>query len=198
MERYDETVTPDAPPVRKEPMKLPLWVTLAAIGVLLALLAWRHYAAVSTERSFESRQQELTTRLEGERAAAVSRTREALSAESEEAMKLFGTALGWTIRSALMRENHDEIDQYFTELVKRERIRLALLAGPDGQVLVSSDRNYQASPFSQHFPESLLQEPAVALHAAEGQSKRLVIPVQGLSRRLGTVLLVYEAAKAPG
>lgn len=181
-----------------EKMKLPLWVTLAVLGLALAVLAWQQYSVVSAERRFEAERQALTSKLAADHEAALTRTRNALTAHSEEALKLFGTALGWTIRSAMMRENRDEIDQYFTELVKRDRVRLALLAGPDGKVLVASDRNFQDSAFSQHFPAALLQEPAVAIHRGEGQLRRLVVPVHGLSQQLGTVLLVYEAPEIPG
>jgi type II secretory pathway pseudopilin PulG len=196
MEAYDEP-SPATSPATREPMKLPLWVTLVLLGLLLAVIAWRQYAVVATERRFEAERQELTSRLTAEKQVAVARARQALTQQTEDALKLFGTALGWTVRSAMMRNNRDEIDQYFTELVKRDRVRLALLADPDGKVLVSSDRNFQGSAFAQHFPAALLQEPTVAIQPGEGQLRRLVVPVHGLSQKLGTVLLVYDATSIP-
>lgn len=196
MEAHDDTSAP-APRTRREAVKLPLWVTLALVGLLVAVVAWRQFSVISTERRFEAERQEITERLRSEQGAALVRAQQALVQQSDEAFRLFGAALGWTVRSAMMRENRDEIDQYFTLLVKHERVRLVLLAAPNEKILVSSDRNFQDSTFSKHFPAALLLEPKVVIRPGEGQLKRLVVPIHGLSEQLGTVLVVYEAPSLP-
>jgi C4-dicarboxylate-specific signal transduction histidine kinase len=178
-------------------MRLSLWVPIVLFLLLIAVIAWRQISVTSAEKRFESRQQELTSRLEADKASAVARTREALTKQNEHALMLFATALGWTVREAMIRNNQDQIDQYFTQLVKDARVRLALLADPSGKIVVSSDRNFQGAAFSQHFPPALLQESSVSLRPAEGQTKRLVIPIHGLSAPLGVVILDYEAPPVP-
>lgn len=172
--------------------RVPAWVALALLVALIVVIAIWQLAGRETERRFEAERQELTQKLEADRAAIQSQAREAIARQSEEAHILFGTALAWVVRSALMRNNMDEIDQYFSTLVKNERIKLALLASQDGKVMVSSDRQYQGSELGQHFPPALLEVEQVTVQREAAQN-RLVLPIQGLSSRLGTALVIYTA-----
>jgi len=185
-------------PSKLRTTKVPLWVALVLAGMLLAALAASAIYQRNSERRYEIAAQELTQKLDKEKAAVQSLAQEALTRHGEEAHRLFGTALAWAVRSALMRGNYDEIDQYFTELVRNQRIRLILLADNNGKVVLATDRDLKGANFGQHFPAALLDEPAVAIHAGEGQLRRLVMPIQGLSARMGTALLVYEAPSLPG
>ena len=196
MQSQDEMFT-EGDQKRRDPVKLPLWVSLILLVLLIAVIAWAQFSRSSVEQRFQRERQELTEKLNAEKGALMARAQHALVQQSEEAFRLFGTALGWAVRSAVMRNNRDEVDQYFTELVKHERVRLALLADPGGKIVVSSDRNFQGAEFAQHFPVALLQGTSVAVHAGEGELKRLVIPIHGLSKNLGTVLVLYQAATMP-
>lgn len=195
MEAYDDA--PIASKRTTERTGVPLWVTLLLLAVVVAVIAWRQYSVVSAERRFEADRQELTSRLNAEKASAVARTRQALIQHNEDAWRLFGTALGWTVRDAMMRDNRDQIDQYFTQLVKDARVRLVLLADPNGKVIVSSDRNFQGVAFSQHFPPGLLQGKDAVIVAADASTRRLVVPVHGLSAQLGTVVIDFETPADP-
>ena len=195
MDAYEKSQNA-AQPSRK-PWTVPAWAAIVLAALLLAALGWRQFSVISAGAQFDSERDALVEKLNAEKAAALMRARGALARETDEAFRLFGTALSWTVRSAMLRNNRDEIDQYFTQLVKHDRIRLALLAGPDGKITLASDRNYQEAAFGEHFPAALLQENVVTLHPGEGALKRLVIPVHGLSSRLGTVLVVYEAPTLP-
>jgi hypothetical protein len=93
--------------------------------------------------------------------------------------------------------NTYQIDQYFTQLVKDARVRLVLLADPNGKVIVSSDRNFQGAAFSQYFPPELLQEKDAVIVAADGSNRRLVVPLHGLSAQLGTVLIDFKTPPVP-
>ena len=195
MTSHDEP--PAAPRRSIAGIRVPLWMPLLLLVLLIAVLAWRQISVTSAEKRFETERQELTSSLEADKAAAVARMRQALSKEHEEALRLFATALGWTIRDAMMRDNRDQIDQYFTQLVKDARVRLALLADPNGKIIVSSDRNFQGAAFSQHFPAALLQESSISIRLGEEQTRRLVVPIHGLSAPLGTVIIDYAAPAVP-
>lgn len=197
MEVYKDTSAAAAPRSHHDGARLPLRATLTAVGVLIAALAWAYFSVVAAEKHFESEKQTLSERLDGEKTARLARARQALVQQTDEAYRLFGTALGWTVSSAMMRGNRDEIEQYFAEVVKHERVRLVLLADPNDKVVVSSDRNFEDFAFSRYFPAALLQEPAVAISPGEGSLRRLVVPVRGLTGRVGTVLLVYEGPSLP-
>jgi hypothetical protein len=181
-----------SPLAKLQEVKLPLWVSLALLALLIIVFAWGRWTAGVGERRLATERQQLTQQVEAERAAMQREMHETLARELRELQNLFGHALAWSVRSAMLRNNFDEIDQYFVDLVKNPRITLALLADVNGKVLRSSDRKYLDSPFSEHFPVELLKGEDVAVHPDEGGRKRLVLPIQGLTSRLGTVLLVYS------
>ncbi|THF60520.1 hypothetical protein [Pseudothauera rhizosphaerae] len=173
---------------RLNEIKLPLWVSLALLVLLLLVFAWKSFSVATVERGVEAERQALI----GQRTAAEEEARSAVLRTSDATHALFGTALAWAVRGDMIRNNLDQIDQYFNELVKAERIRLVLLADPAGKVLVSSDRAFVDAPLPPAFPASLLEVPDVTVQPAAAPAERqLVIPIQGLNTRLGTVILVY-------
>lgn len=176
---------------RLQEMRLPLWVSLLLLALLIIVFAWSRFSAGGGERRLAEERQQLSQKLESERSAMQHQAQETLARQTQDMQILFGTALAWSVRSAMLRNNFDEIDQYFVDLVKNPRITLALLADVDGRVLRTSDRKYLDSRFSEHFPAELLRGEDVAIHPDEGNRRRLVLPIQGLTSRLGTVLLVY-------
>ena len=193
MESYDDTSAVAGVQTYRESLKLPLWVTLAVLGLVIAFVAWRELSVISAEHRFEAERQALTESHNAAKAATLARARQALAQQTDEAYRLFGTALGWTVGSAMMRGNHDQIDHYFTELLKHERVRLVLLADLNDTVLASSDHNFRNLSFSKYFPAALLLERNITISPGEGSLKRLVVPVHGpSSAKLGTVLVVYE------
>ena len=180
-----------SPVARLQQIKLPLWVGLALLLLLIIVLAWNRFGAGSAERRFAEERQQLAAELHAERSAMQREAQEALARQTQDLQLLFGKALAWAVRSAVLRNNFDEIDQYFGELVKNPRISLVLLADTEGKVLRASDRKYVETGFAEHFPAELLRGEEVAVHPGEGERKRLVLPIQGLTSRQGTVLLVY-------
>jgi hypothetical protein len=177
---------------RLQQTRLPLWISLVLLLLLIIALAWNRLGTGSAERRLAEERQQLTQQLEADRSAMQREAQEALARQTQDMQILFGTALAWSVRSAMLRNNFDEIDQYFVDLVKNPRVTLALLADVNGKVLRTSDRKYLDTPFSEHFPAELLKGEDVAVHPDEGDRKRLVLPIQGLTARLGTVLLVYS------
>lgn len=174
-------------------IKLPLWVSLVLLAMLISMFAWKEIALGAAERRLAEERQAFIANTEMDRAAFQRAAQEALERHSEDVHRLFGTALAWNIRSALMRNNLDEINQYFSALVKNERIPLVLLADPEGKVLLASDRKFMGTQVSDHFPAALLQKTGVTIHPGEGKERRMVLSIQGLNTRLGTVLLTYVA-----
>jgi len=178
---------------RLQQIKLPVWVSLLLLLALVIVAAWAAYSISSGERRLAQERQQLEQKLEADTSALRREAQEAVARQTQEMQLLFGTALAWSVRSAMLRNNLDEIDQYFGELVKNPRIALVLLADVDGKVLRTTDRKYLDGQFSAHFPEDLLKVENVVVRSGEGDRIRLVLPIQGLTARLGTVLLMYAA-----
>ncbi|THF65539.1 hypothetical protein E6C76_08130 [Pseudothauera nasutitermitis] len=198
----DQTSTPEPSPTqaptpprdhsplaRLQEIKLPLWAGLALLVLVLLVFAWKSFAVAAVERNLANERQAVAE----ERAAIQNETAEALLRASDADHALFGTALAWAVRGEMIRNNLDQIDQYFNELVRAGRIQLVVLANQDGKILVSSDRALIDAPLPASLPAELLQVPDVTVQpAANADERRIAIPIQGLNTRLGTVLLTYR------
>lgn len=178
---------------RLQHARLPAWVSLLLLVALVIVAAWAAYAVSAAERRLSHERQQLEQKFEADSSAIRREAQELITRQTQDMQLLFGTALAWSVRSAMLRNNLDEIDQYFGDLVKNPRIALVLLADADGKVLRTTDRKYLDAQFSTHFPEDLLKVENVVIRPDEGDRIRLVLPIQGLTARLGTVVLLYAS-----
>lgn len=199
-----EIYAEEPPPARKRSVldmlretRLPLWVSLLLALLLLIVFVWSRVSIGTAEARLANERQEMTRRLVSDRAALLARLQDFTARQDEESQRRFGTALAWAIRGELIRNNLDQVDQYFNEMVRMERVERVVLAGQDGKILLSSDRRYQRGDFAALYPAELLGVPQVSVMAGAEGKKRVVIPVMGLTARLGTVVMDYTPATAP-
>jgi hypothetical protein len=112
-----------------------------------------------------------------------------MSGESAEAQRQFGIALAWAVRDAMIRNNLDQVDQFFAELVKLPHTERVLLAGTDGRVLVATDRRHKGADAATLLGADALRSAQVSVRTGADGGTLLVIPIMGLNARLGTVLV---------
>lgn len=173
-------------------VRLPLWVSLVLAVLLVFLYLSKQMALSAAEARLESERQQLSSQFAAEKAALLARANAAIAENSQAAHLLFGKSLSWAVRGELMRGNLGEIDQFLGELVRNDRVQQALVVDRDGRIVLASDRKLQGASFTEHFPAGLLGAPDVAISDGEEGTKQLVMPVQGLNARLGSVLVVYR------
>jgi len=105
---------------------------------------------------------------------------------------LFAVPLAWSVRKELIKQNYEQIDEYFNQLVKRKGFGLIMLVDPSGTVRVSTDRKIQGSSFYLRYPGYRLDAPGtVSYRVREGESLYLV-PVMGLNEKIGTIAFLYR------
>lgn len=199
-----EIYAEEPPPARKRSVldmlretRLPLWVSLLLALLLLIVFVWSRVSIGAAEARLANERQEMTRRFEADRAALLARMQDFTVRQDDESQRRFGTALAWAVRGELIRNNLDQVDQFFNEMVRMERVERVVLAGQDGKILLSSDRRYQGGDFTALYPAGLLGVPQVSVLAGAEGKKRVVIPVMGLTARLGAVVLDYAPATAP-
>lgn len=176
--------------------RLPLWVGLLLAVLLIAVFAWQRVAVNRAEARLAAERQSLTQQFETDRAALGARLREFALIQDRTALARLGTALAWAVRGELIRNNLDQIDQYFKELVRMPRVQRVVLAGQDGKVLVATDSKFLGQPVTQLHPADVLTTPQVVAQTTP-QGYRLVIPVMGLNVRMGTVVIEYSPLDLP-
>lgn len=174
--------------------RLPLWVGLLLLLLLLGVFAWQRVAVGRAEAGLAEARATMTRQFEADRASLVGQVRDRAAARADESRRRFALALAWAVRGELIRNNLDQVDQYFAELVKLPGHALVLLAAPDGKVLVSTDRRHLGADAAGVVPAEALGQAEIALRAEADGAKLLSIPVMGLNARLGTVLLRYQEA----
>ena len=171
--------------------RLPLWVSLLLALLLVIVFIWSRVSIGAAEARLESERQEMTRKFESDRAALLARLKDYTVRQDDESQRRFGMALAWAVRGELIRNNLDQVDQFFNEMVRMARVERVVLAGPDGKLLLSSDKRYQGGDFSTLYPAELLATSQVAVLAGAEGKKQVVVPVMGLTARLGTVVMDY-------
>lgn len=177
--------------------KLPLWVSLLLALLLAVVFIWSRVSIGAAEARLEKARQAMTQKYESDRSALLARMQDFTARQDDESQRRFGMALAWAVRGELIRNNLDQVDQFFNEMVRMERVERVVLAGQDGKVLLSSDKRFQGGDFTALYPSELLATPQVAILAGAEGKKRLVLPVMGLTARLGTVVVDYAPVPAP-
>ena len=104
----------------------------------------------------------------------------------------FGQVLSWAVRGELLRNNLDQISQYFNELVKLRDTEIVVLVSADGQLLVSTDKRHEDAKGKDLFPVEILNKKKITVESNVDGKKLLVIPIMGLNNRMATVVVTYS------
>lgn len=167
--------------------KIMLSLLIALVLVAALMHGWRIAAVGALENKLaaaESKQAEA-------RAELIEQARRLDASQVEDALRRFSVPIAWVIRREAMAGNLDQIDQYFTDLVQMPGFQSAVLAKPDGKVLVASDRKKLAEAFATLYPAEYLQASDIRVERAANGSLRAIIPILGLNQQLGTLVLEY-------
>jgi hypothetical protein len=171
------------------------------VGLALLILwaisfAWQSLAQKRLVAKLETDRAAMTAQADNDRQALLGQLRTRAGAASETSLSEFGTALAWAVRGEMIRNNLDQIDQFFTEIVKLPGTERVLLAGADGKVVVSTDRLHLGVEASTVVPAEALALPQVTVRSEADGMVLLVVPVMGLNDRLGTVFVTRRPADA--
>lgn len=169
---------------------VPIWVTVLLVVVTGLVAQALAHSIIGKRHELESRQ--LTLIHKTEQAAAQASAIDALVRESDDVHRTLGRTIAWTIANELAQKKNGELNLYFLDLAKNERIDLIVFADTSGKVTLASDSALRGTDFAQHFPSAFLQEATVSIYRTGGGTNRLVIPVHRLGTRLGTAVLVYK------
>jgi len=134
-------------------------------------------------------------RAAAERAALIHSTSAALAEQTSALLRLTALPLGWAFRAALLKDDLTAIDTYLRRMVQEPHVTGVVLAGPDGVITHASDQKLQGRPVQKVFPEVKVDAQGPT-SVATGQDVKIVVPVMGYDRRLGTLIFSY-ALPAP-
>lgn len=161
-------------------------VAAIVIAAAAAAIAWLYMSkSTAVKRAEES---VAAQRLEWDKAA------EARQAERvKRSLGQFGVPLAWAVRREMMAGNLDQVDQYVTDLVKLDGFQGAMVAKTDGVIAVASDRRHVGAAFGSMYAQRYLAAGEINVEETAPGQWLLVVPVMGLSGRLGTLAVEYRA-----
>lgn len=189
---FSSPAAPSSWTARLARARLPLWLALLVVVLLLALLGWQRVAMNRAEAGLAAERQAMSRQFEADRSALLSDLKARVEANTDETKRQFGMALAWAVRGEMIRNNLDQVDQFFGEIVKLPHTERVVLADASGTVRVSTDRRHLGAALTTLVPvEATLADKVEVRVQAEGP-KLLVIPVMGLNSRLGTVVVSYR------
>ncbi len=173
--------------------KITLGLAAALVLVALAMYGWK----VAAVGSVESKLAEADAQQAQAHAALIEQAKQLDASRGQNALSRFCVPLAWAIRRELIANNLDQVDQYFTELVALPGMSSTLLAGPDGKILVASDRKKLTASFSSLYPPEYLQASQIKVVSASNGGLIAVVPIMGLNQRLATLVLEYTPPAYP-
>lgn len=158
---------------------------LGLVGILiLALLGtwiWMDFSQRAMRRRAEARQSE-----------SVERARHALAGQTAELLRLAALPLSWAVRTELIEDNIDQVDDYFRRFVKERHVTRVLLVDPEGMIRLSSDKKFEGRRADEILPRSLVRAEELVVTPDLDGDIVVSAPVVGYGSRLGTLVVAYS------
>ncbi|MFZ1852168.1 MAG: hypothetical protein WAU15_08090 [Nitrosomonas sp.] len=161
---------------------------LMLVGAIIVIFAWKSVAVGKVES-------DMAKKLQSERMDITLQAREYADQQYSREEERFGQVLSWAVRGELIRNNIDQIEQYFGEVVRMKDTQRVDLVDSEGQLLVSTDKRFQESKANDVYPKEFLNLQKITLNSDVNNNKILVIPVMGLNKKIGTVIVSYKLPK---
>ncbi|OIP84192.1 MAG: hypothetical protein AUK44_03390 [Porphyromonadaceae bacterium CG2_30_38_12] len=104
-------------------------------------------------------------------------------------LELVSRVFAWSIRSEMMRQNLDQVNQYFSAFVQQTGIvKVQLINAANGKVLVSSDKKDEGNLILN--PVILGANKTLGL---DGNGFRSIVnPIMGLESKIGILVIEYR------
>jgi hypothetical protein len=109
-------------------------------------------------------------------------------------LRLVAVPLVWAVRSEMIRDNYDQINQYLTQFVKEKNMKEIVVVKPDGTIVVATNKKLEGKPIAGVFPPSVLLEDKTTVTTMATGDMMAVSPVMGLSTKVGVLILLYTPA----
>ena len=158
------------------------------VGLIVIAFTWKAIAVSKVES-------DMAKKLENERLLITQQAREYADKQYMKEEERFGQVLSWAVRSELIRNNIDQIDQYLSEIVKMRDTERVVLINDEGHLVVSTDKKLEETNGSEIFPKEILNLQKISLKSDVDGKKILVVPVMGLNKKIATVVVSYKQAK---
>lgn len=157
--------------------------------ILIIVLIWYSVKISSIEEQYEEEKTELVTKSENEKSALISKyesEKDSLEIRNlESSAKIFS----WAVRSELMRNNTENLNQLVNAFVQESGADLVQLLDPKTKVItLSSDKKFEGLEYDREIDYDLTGQQTLM---TEGGIK-IITPVMGLNSLLGILIVQID------
>lgn len=131
---------------------------------LIIVTAWAAIKVFTLKRNFNNEKEQIS------------------SSYMEETAKVFS----WAIRSEMVRDNRDQVNQFFTNLIKEPGFKkIQLVSISNSKVIISTDKKDEGTVVS----DTAILNADIVKHWTEKGDMRIIAPVMGLNSRIGVLVI---------
>lgn len=120
------------------------------------------------------------------------RAEQIISEQNKTYLQLVAVPLVWAVRSEMIRDNYDQVNQYLEQFIKEKNMKELVVARPDGKVVAATNKKLEGAAITDSFPAEVLQVDTTTLTTRDNGEIMVVSPVMGLSEKVGVMVLVYR------
>lgn len=156
-------------------------VTILSLIAILIVYIWFYVKMNKTTERFQDEKTQLITRYETERDSTTISNLEFVS-----------MIFSWSVRSELLRDNTENLNQLITVFVKESGVDLVQIIDPKtNMVMLSSDKKFEGKEYTKRLDFEIQKSTSLK----EEDVLRIVTPVMGLNDKIGVLVLEVNTAK---
>lgn len=154
--------------------------------ILIIVLIWNSVKISLSEKQFEKQKTELNTKFENEKSALIAKHQTEKDSLQIKNLESDSRIFSWSVRSELMRNNTENLNQLVNAFVKESGADLVQLIDPATNIVtLSSDKKFEGIEYAQKI-DYALTEPQTLM---EGSGIKIITPVMGLNNAIGILIV---------
>jgi len=161
-------------------------VSLLLVLALIVILIWFSAKNSTNNRQFEKEKTSLITKSKNERSALVANYESEKDSLRIVNMEAAAKIFSWSVRSEMLRNNTENLNQLVNAFVKESGADLVQLIDPEtNKISLSSDKKFEGSEYARKI-DFALKEPHTL---KEDGGIKIITPIMGLNAALGILIV---------
>ena len=154
--------------------------------ILIIVLIWYSVKISADEKEFERERTEMVTKSKNERSALITKYEAEIDSLQIKNLESASKIFSWSVRSELMRNNTENLNQLVNEFVRESGADLVQLIDPKtNKITLSSDKKFEGTDYAQKIDYALTEPQTLR----EEDGIKIITPVMGLNSALGILIV---------
>jgi C4-dicarboxylate-specific signal transduction histidine kinase len=155
-------------------------IVIIIISLLVALYIWDRAEDTRIEKKHKAEIENIKTRAGN-----------TISDNNLNNIKTLTRVFSWAVRSEMLRNNMEQVDNYMTDLVKTADLNDISVIKTDGIVILSTNKKYEGNTYPGFVASELNKINETVSKDDKNGNIMSICPIIGLDSRLGTVVITY-------